>query len=254
MSTPQQCLTASQWRGRGGKAASSTLPSLAGDQQSRPRPALWQSLCQQCRSSSLSPVVVWVPMHTFLPGGALHILPHGRTGGRMGWMLPQQSLHLTPALPPLGGGESWAPLCAYSSIFPAAVRLASMYKLYLSLSVCRGQMLSKRAVVCRLYPSWVIIQNRFSNCAVFHLQVRNSVSCMSGVSGYEPTFQPPEGARGPQLLHSTRGALLPQEQRETPHPNWQGSKLFPDPAVPCSLPLSLAKSLKGFHLGPHIPQ
>lgn len=92
---------------------------------------------------------------------------------RVGRMLSHQSLHLTPALPPLGGGESWAPLCAYSSVFPAAVRLASMYKLYLSLSVCRGQMLSKRAVVCRLYPSWVIIQNRFSNCAVFHLQVRN---------------------------------------------------------------------------------
>lgn len=77
---------------------------------------------------------------------------------------------------------------------------------------------------------------------------------MSGVSGYEATFQPPEGVWGPQMLHNTLEALLPQEQRETPHPNWQGSKLFPAPAVPCSLPLSLTKPLKGFHLEPHIPQ
>lgn len=50
------------------------------------------------------------------------------------------------------------------------------------------------------------------------------------------------------------GFAPPGAKRNSSSLNWQGSKLFLAPAVPCSLPLSLTKSLKGFHLEPHIPQ
>lgn len=60
--------------------------------------------------------------------------------GRVRRMLPPAKSPSDSCLASFGRGAAH---CPYSSIFPAAVRLASMYKLYLSLSVCRGRILSK---------------------------------------------------------------------------------------------------------------
>lgn len=60
--------------------------------------------------------------------------------GRVRRMLPPAKSPSDSCLASFGRGAAH---CPYSSIFPAAVRLASMYKLYLSLSVCHRRILSK---------------------------------------------------------------------------------------------------------------
>lgn len=134
-----------------GRLPSPCCPALLVASRASPRPAPWLGLCQQCRSSGLRPAVLWVPMRVFLPGGAPCAAPRKGTG----WegCFPQPSLQLT--LPCLLWEEVRAgllPHCACSSIFPAAVRLASVYKLYLSLSVCHGQMLSKEGCSLQTIP------------------------------------------------------------------------------------------------------
>lgn len=120
-------------------------PALLVASRDSPRPALWLGLC---RSSGLCPAVVWALLSAFLPASS-HKLPHGRTGGK------DASPAKTPSdscLASFGRRREQGSTLSYSSIFPAAVRLASVYKLYLSLSVCRGQMLSKESCSLQTVP------------------------------------------------------------------------------------------------------